>query len=121
MRALASALSDRRSPDAAEIVAGIEGFSASITGLGRAEVGDKTMVDALVPFVSTFSTTHSWRSAAEVARTSAERTAELVAGTGRAKHLSERGRGTPDAGAVSFALLAETVAEFLERKEHSHG
>ncbi|NHD19376.1 MULTISPECIES: dihydroxyacetone kinase family protein [unclassified Actinopolyspora] len=121
LRALASALSDRRSPDVAEIVAGIEGFSAAIAGLGRAEVGDKTMVDALVPFVSTFSTTHSWRSAAEVARTSAERTAELIAGTGRAKHLAERGRGTPDAGAVSFALLAETVAEFLERKEHSHG
>ncbi|MGJ7909050.1 dihydroxyacetone kinase family protein [Actinopolyspora sp. H202] len=122
LRGMATALSDLRRPDKADLAGGVENFSASIRRLGRAEVGDKTMIDALVPFTDTFGRTHSWSEAAAAARTGAEGTAELAARTGRAKHLAERGLGTPDAGAVSFALIAETVAEALRtRKEHPQG
>ncbi|NEC38790.1 DAK2 domain-containing protein, partial [Streptomyces rubrogriseus] len=50
LRALGTALGDRDAPDAARVAEGVTEASAAVRRLGGAEVGDKTMVDVLVPF-----------------------------------------------------------------------
>ena len=88
--------------------------------LGKAQLGDKTLLDALVPFADALESGASapsgrsrdaWASAAQVADASARRRPpELTARVGRARPLGERSVGTPDPGAVSFALICTTVA-----------
>lgn len=92
---------------------------------GKARVGDKTMVDVLVPFSDSLneavaagaSLTDAWLKAAQVADKAAQDTAQLVPKMGRARPLAEKSVGTPDAGAISLALIVNTVGDLL--KEHS--
>ena len=80
---------------------------------GRANVGDKTMVDALEPAVTAFAAAEdyaaAWKAAAAAARAGAESTRELVAGQGRAKYLGERAKGHTDPGAWTIALMFEAI------------
>jgi D-erythrulose 4-kinase len=93
-----------------------------IVGLGKATVGDKTMVDALLPFVATLETElaagatlgTAFRAAADAATQAAAATASLSPKLGRARPLAERSIGTPDAGATSLALVLTTLASELE-------
>ena len=55
LRALGESLGNDHAPSAAELAAAVAVFAARIAELGKAEVGDKTMVDALVPFAGTIS------------------------------------------------------------------
>jgi dihydroxyacetone kinase len=81
------------------------------------------MVDAVVPFADHLgqgvaagrSLTEAWRHAASVTADAAQQTAELAAKVGRARAHGDRSIGTPDPGAVSFALVCTTVADELER------
>jgi dihydroxyacetone kinase len=92
----------------------------AIVTLGKAEAGDKTMVDALLPFADTFaksiddggSLAGSLRAAAEAAAEAADATAALSPKKGRARPLAEKSIGHPDPGAVSFGLIARRVAEY---------
>ncbi|WP_346925771.1 DAK2 domain-containing protein, partial [uncultured Arthrobacter sp.] len=93
-----------------------------LTGLGGAEPGDKTMVDALVPFTETFcrlaggvgSTPEvMWMRAAEAATAAAEGTAALRPRKGRARPLAEKSLGTPDPGAISLAMIFSVVGPHL--------
>ena len=92
--------------------------------LGRARVGDKTLVDAFDPFVSTLSAEvakvqtlpASWAEAARAATVAAEATAQLTPKMGRARSHAARSLGQPDAGAVSFALCARVVAAALNEE-----
>ena len=82
---------------------------------GRAEVGDKTLVDALAPLVTAFDATDGSlhdRAAAAVtaAEAGAESTKALQARLGRARPLGEKSVGVPDPGAVSLARIAAVVA-----------
>jgi dihydroxyacetone kinase len=91
----------------------------TIQALGKAQVGDKTMVDVLVPFVEALALATQdyggrdpwapWREAAAVAHRAARDTAELTPRLGRARPLAERSLGHPDAGAVSMALIIDSV------------
>lgn len=93
----------------------------SIQRLGLAEVGQKTMLDAQVPFVEAFEravadgadTATAWGKASPVATSAAEDTADLEAKMGRARVLSDRSAGHPDPGAVSFALIVTTASELV--------
>lgn len=86
----------------------------AVLRLGGAKLGDKTMVDAVIPFVDTLtsamrggaSAADAWVSAAGHAHAAAQDTAALVPRLGRARPLAERSVGHPDPGAVSFALIA---------------
>ncbi len=90
--------------------------------LGGAKPGDKTLVDAFVPFVAALEKASAagqalapaWREAALAAKAAADATAQLTPKLGRARPLAEKSIGHPDAGAVSFALIAETVAGLLD-------
>ncbi|BAS15982.1 putative kinase MCAP_0235 [Arthrobacter sp. Hiyo8] len=88
-------------------------FAARITELGKAEIGDKTMVDALLPFAETFSERVSegvlperaWAEAASAATSAAQATAALRPLKGRARPLAEKSLGTADPGATSLAMI----------------
>lgn len=107
-------------PDA--IAAAAEAGIDAIGRLGGAVPGDKTMMDAAVPFLDALRSARdagsplpeAWRQAASGARSAAERTRELVPRLGRARPLAEKSLGHPDAGAISFALVVETIAHELE-------
>jgi dihydroxyacetone kinase len=121
LRAFGETLGDQRSPDAGQLAAGVRAFSDRITGLGKAEPGDKTMVDALVPFTDTFSRLaangaeprQAWDAAALEATAAAEATASLRPLKGRARPLAEKSVGTPDPGATSLAMIFTVMGTFL--------
>jgi dihydroxyacetone kinase len=105
----------------AQVAAAIRAGLDAITALGKAKVRDKTMLDALVPFVDTLdeqtaagvSLTQAWTTAADVAEQAARATADLRPQVGRARPLAERSVGTPDAGAVSLALCVRIAGAVL--------
>jgi dihydroxyacetone kinase-like protein len=99
-----------------------ETLEASLNGVimrGKAEPGDKTMVDALIPAVNSLkesvSTNQSFRvgldRSAEAARQGMLATIPWVARKGRASYLGERSAGHQDPGATSSYLLLKTAAE----------
>lgn len=89
---------------------------AGVKARGKAEIGDKTMVDALEPAVLAFAanddSAEAWQAAAEAARNGAESTRELIARQGRAKYLGERGIGHQDPGATTIALMFEALDSY---------
>lgn len=125
LTALGTALGDRQTPDAQRVATGVREAKEGIMHFGKARVGDKTMVDVLVPFSDSLneavaagaSLTDAWLKAAQVADKAAQDTAQLVPKMGRARPLAEKSVGTPDAGAISLALIVSTVGDLL--KEHS--
>jgi dihydroxyacetone kinase len=119
LSALGARLGDTGRPDAATIAAGMRDGYEALIRLGGASPGDKTMLDALLPFVDDLQKRvdegeewqHAWRAAADVATDAAQATAELRPKVGRARPLAERSVGTPDAGATSLAMCAHAVAD----------
>jgi dihydroxyacetone kinase-like protein len=89
--------------------------------MGKAEPGDKTMVDALLPAVNALDAalaagqplSVALRATADAARTGAEATIPLVARRGRASYLGERSAGHQDPGATSAALIVRALAEVV--------
>ena len=103
----------------------VQSSAQHLKAFSKAELGDKTMLDALFPFVDTLvgqvdaglSISEAWRSAAEACRTAAEATASLVPKIGRARPLAERSVGTPDPGAVSLGLIVTAIGDVLGEAE----
>jgi len=97
--------------------AGVKGVQAR----GKAELEDKTMVDALLPAAealsaaaaSGLSLADALRRAAEAAERGMKATIPLVARKGRASYLGERSAGHQDPGATSSWLLMEAAVEAL--------
>jgi dihydroxyacetone kinase len=125
LRAVAASLGDDAAPDGKAVASGVRDASDAITTIGKAQLGDKTMVDALIPFAHELwdrvdagaSLADAWRMAAEVAATAAEATAQLQPHIGRARSHPGRSLGTPDPGAVSLALAVGAVATTLTATE----
>ncbi|MBS1695532.1 MAG: D-erythrulose 4-kinase [Actinobacteria bacterium] len=119
LSALGARLGDTGRPNSQTVAAGMRDGYAALIQLGGAAPGDKTMLDALLPFVEELERRtgageqwqDAWRAAAEVATEAARATADLRPRVGRARPLAERSVGTPDAGATSLAMCARTVAE----------
>jgi phosphoenolpyruvate---glycerone phosphotransferase subunit DhaL len=99
----------------------VEGIQAR----GSAELGDKTLLDALVPMTDAIeealaagaSSTEVVGRAAVAARSAADATAQLVAKRGRAAYTGERSRGSVDAGATAVAVIIEQIAEVWKTRE----
>jgi dihydroxyacetone kinase len=119
LSALGARLGDTGKPDSATIAAGMRDGYEALIRLGGAAPGDKTMLDALLPFVEELERRvadgepwqQAWRSAADLATEAARATADMRPKVGRARPLAERSVGTPDAGATSLAMCARTVAD----------
>jgi dihydroxyacetone kinase len=122
LRAVGSSLGDPGSGlSARDIAEAMAAGAKAVTTVGKAQLGDKTMVDALIPFADRLTQgvaqgealTVAWSAACAVATKAAEDTAALVPKIGRARPLAERSVGTPDAGATSLALMFHAVTIHL--------
>ena len=106
---------------AAALAAGVAGVQRR----GKAELGDKTMIDALVPAVEALRSSlaggatagEALNRSAEAAREGMIATIPLVARKGRASYLGERSADHQDPGATSSWLLLQTAAETLAAKD----
>lgn len=104
----------------AEVV--VRMLRASVEGIqarGKAEIGDKTLLDALVPATDALAdaATEGLDSPALVERfavamrDAAEKTSDLQAMRGRASYSGVRSIGSPDAGAIALAVIAEDLSQ----------
>jgi len=99
-----------------ELATGAARGAESVMRLGRTQLGDKTMVDAMLPASSALTDASerganlgaALQSAAAAARTGASGTTALTARRGRATYVGETALGSADAGAVAVALFFES-------------
>ena len=117
LRALGERLGDAETPTPDVLAQSVRAFADRISNLGKAEIGDKTMMDALLPFASSLedrvlsgaAAEDAWAAAASDATAAAASTAGLRPLKGRARPLAEKSIGTPDPGATSLAMVFAAV------------
>jgi dihydroxyacetone kinase-like protein len=113
-----TAVKDRAELEPADLTEALTAALGGIVARGKAEPGDKTMVDALDPAVRAAkgdTAAELLAAAADAAETGADATVPLVARKGRASYLGERSAGHMDPGARSTALLLRAFAEVAAR------
>lgn len=101
------------------VVAMLRAAAEGIKARGQSDVGDKTLLDALVPFTDRLEQEiasgadggAALAAATRTAREAAEATSEMVAHKGRASYTGERSRGSVDAGAMALAVIAERLTQ----------
>lgn len=121
----ATALGDSSEVDASAVVELLQAARDGVVARGKAESGDKTMVDAWTPAVEAAATAQSagasavevLEAAANAAQAGASATEPLVARKGRASYLGERSAGHRDPGAVSTALILTAAAVTAGREQ----
>jgi dihydroxyacetone kinase len=121
LRSVGEEFGDAERPRAAAVSRGVGAARAGIMSYGKAEVGDKTMVDALAPFADTLrhevergvALADAWATASRAATRAAAATSDLLPKMGRARPHAEKSLGTPDPGAHSFALIVSAIATVL--------
>ncbi|QDP96660.1 dihydroxyacetone kinase family protein [Microlunatus elymi] len=121
LETIGRALGDEDKPDAGRVADGVAQADEQVRKIGGAQAGDKTMVDALIPFAQALTDgvqagrtlAEAWTEAAALATEQAEATADLMPKMGRARPHAEKSLGTPDPGAISFALIATAVGRKL--------
>ena len=90
-----------------------QAFTAGVDGVkqrGKAEVGDKTMVDVLEPVAEALNAGKSFDEVVQIAEESMEKTKDIKAKKGRASYVGERSIGHIDPGAASsYILVKETL------------
>ena len=122
------ALGDAASVDPAELAEAFQAGLDGLTKLGGAVLGDKTMVDVLIPAIDTLRTAaadgasaaEALSRAADVAEAEALETIPRRARKGRASYLGERSEGHEDPGAASAALLWRTLAQTAQEGRDAH-
>ena len=111
---------DALGPD--DVVAALRAALEGLVSRGKAEVGDKTMVDAWSPAVDAAGAAAGdgiaamLAAAAEAAEEGMRSTTPLVARKGRASYLGERSAGHQDPGATSTALLLRVLADLASER-----
>lgn len=108
-------------PTTDELTRAVAAAVNAIQSLGKASLGDKTMVDAAVPFVEALSAAAAegmqppaaWSVAADEATAAAGATAQMSPRLGRARPLAARSVGSPDPGAISFGVCMRAIAAVL--------
>ncbi|HEV7656268.1 MAG TPA: dihydroxyacetone kinase subunit DhaL [Mycobacteriales bacterium] len=111
----AATVGDKSEVDGDTLVAGLRAAAEGIMARGKAELGDKTLLDSLVPATDALEQAlaageDGAAAFATKARETAEATKELQARRGRASYTGERSIGSVDAGAIAVAVLAEAVS-----------
>jgi len=116
---------EAESLDCAGMAEMFEAGLAKVRKQSKAQVGDKTMMDALIPAVGAIRTAadasasvnDAMTQAAQAAAEGAEATAGMQAKFGRARNLGERAIGHVDPGATSMSLLFKAFSEALAARE----
>lgn len=119
LEAAANTLDDaaeRLDPEQATVA--VQAFTDSMVTLGGAEIGDKTLLDSLLPFAQSLANAQddlpvAWKQAAEVAVQKAEETAALSPKKGRARPLAEKSVGHPDPGATSMGMILRQLGTYF--------
>ena len=119
---MGAACSDTEYIDAILFGTMLDSGRAAVEDLGEAHVGDKTLLDTLVPATETFHASvaagkgfnEALVDLAAAAEQGKESTRDLVAKVGRASRLGERSRGVLDAGATSCWLLLTAMAAAMQ-------
>jgi len=96
----------------------------AVVDLGEAKVGDKSLVDVLVPAITAYDDAaargEDFSACLDALKDGADRgfesTKNLVAKIGRASRLGERSRGFHDAGAASCRLILRALADGLQKR-----
>jgi phosphoenolpyruvate---glycerone phosphotransferase subunit DhaL len=100
-----------------QVVAMLRAAAEGIKQRGQSDLGDKTLLDTLVPLTdrleqelaSGAEPVKALAAATQTARESAEATTDMVARRGRAAYTGERSRGSVDAGAMAVAVIVERI------------
>jgi len=115
-----TALQDKDEVSAEDAATALEAALGGVKQRGKAQVGDKTIVDALEPAAEAAkdaagggSVAEVFRAAAEAAKEGAESTVPLTASRGRASYLGPRAAGHQDPGATSTYYLLDAAARAL--------
>jgi dihydroxyacetone kinase-like protein len=122
LRAGAS-LAGNPDPSGADVVAALRASIEGIKQRGNTDLGDKTLLDALVPAVDELEqalqegAAGALQRAAAKARESAEATKGMLAQRGRASYTGERSRDSADAGAIGIAVMLEAVSKAWQESE----
>ncbi|MES2433521.1 MAG: dihydroxyacetone kinase subunit DhaL [Pseudomonadota bacterium] len=112
MRA-AKAAGPRVAMPASETPRLIVAMAEGIAHRGRAEPGQKTMIDAWHPAAEAAKSGSTWPEILQAAQAGADATARMQASLGRAARLGERSLGHKDPGAVSACMIIEEFAKAL--------
>jgi len=128
LNAIARNLGDEAKPTALRMAQGVTDALEAISTFGKAQLGDKTMIDVLAPVAESLhnsasagvSTRESWTVAVGVATEAAAATADMLPKIGRARPHMEKSLGSPDPGAVSLAMAVAAVANILNSEEKDH-
>lgn len=118
LSALSSDCKEKQTLTDADIVLFPKKIAQAIAKRGKAKLGDKTILDALIPYADAFEETYartcnlrgSLQEAVSSAQAGMERTKGMLARSGRAKWLGERNKEYPDGGAVLCYRLACRIA-----------
>jgi dihydroxyacetone kinase-like protein len=119
----ASSVKGKTALDDADIIAMFEAIAMGLRDRGKADRGEKTMIDAWVPAAEAAVAAHrsgkglceSLDAAVTAAREGAEATKLMMAAKGRAARLGERSIGHLDPGAASAVTVIEAMAQSLAR------
>jgi dihydroxyacetone kinase phosphoprotein-dependent L subunit len=117
------ALSAASDPTGADAIAALRAAIEGIKQRGNTDLGDKTLLDALVPAVDELEKAlgegapDALPRAAATARAAAEATKGMLAQRGRAAYTGERSRDSADAGAIGIAVMLEAVSKAWQQSE----
>ena len=119
---IAAGATDELSGD--QVVAMLRAATDGIKARGQSDVGDKTLLDALVPMTDRIEAELAsgatpevvYAAAASTAREAAEATSSMIAKRGRASYTGERSVGSVDAGAMGVAVIVERISEVMQTK-----
>ena len=123
--AIGNALGNTEKIDAEKMYGALELATETLVNKSKAKLGDKTMLDTLLPFIDALdeelgngkTLADAWKHASEVAQKCADATAALSPKIGRARPLAERSVGTPDPGAISMALIIKVVGDVIAKAD----
>lgn len=115
----ATSVGDAQTLDGSAVASALTAARDGVVARGKAESGDKTMVDALTPAVTAAKSAAEGggtaaqvlTAAAEAATAGAEATVPMQARKGRASYLGERSIGHKDPGATSTGYLLQALAD----------
>ena len=127
----AAAAGDRTELTPEDVIAMLRASIAGIMQRGDASLGDKTLLDALVPAVDSLEASltdpatvadhgvAAIQAAADVAVKAAEDTKPMIAKRGRAAYTGERSIGSVDAGATAIGVILQAISAAW-REKHAH-
>jgi len=110
-----------------DLVEMFEAAKQGIVGIGKAKLGEKTMLDAIYPAVEalkkaankSFTLIEAFEKSVNAAEEGMKSTIHMVAKRGRSMYLGERSRGIQDVGATSCYLILRSALETLKKLRSS--